>query len=73
MHQCFGKTSFIRWTWWKNYMPKCCICKKNEGKIKIKEGNPAYKGKPICAECQGYRKLLLEDHKKWTLTYSQQS
>ncbi len=43
-------------------MPKCCICKKVEGKIKIKEGNPAYKGKPICTECQGYRKLLLEDH-----------
>ena len=24
------------------------------------DGNPNYKGKPVCAECQGYRKLLKE-------------
>jgi hypothetical protein len=40
-------------------MALCCICKKQEGKIKIKEGNPTYKGKPICKECQDARKLLL--------------
>ncbi len=41
-------------------MVKCCICKLAEGTLKIKEGNPKYKDKPICKECQGYRKLLLE-------------
>ena len=40
-------------------MTLCCICKKVEGKLKIKEGNPKYKGKPICKECQDVRKLLL--------------
>ena len=29
-----------------------------EGKLKITDGNPKYKGKPICKECEGYRKLL---------------
>jgi hypothetical protein len=41
-------------------MAKCCICKIAEGKLKISDGNPKYKGKPICKECQGYRKLLKE-------------
>ena len=41
-------------------MVKCCICKAVEGNLKIKDGNPKYIGKPICKECQGYRKLLQE-------------
>lgn len=41
-------------------MADCCICKVNKATLKINEGNPKYKGKPICKECQGYRKLLLE-------------
>ncbi len=41
----------------------CCICKKTEGKQKINEGNPNYKGKPVCKECQDARKLLLST--KW--------
>ena len=41
-------------------MVVCCICKINSGSLKIKDGNPKYKGKPICKECQGYRKLLQE-------------
>jgi len=41
-------------------MVKCVICKVNEGTLKIKDGNPKYKGKPICKECQEYRKLLQE-------------
>jgi len=41
-------------------MAVCCICKNNEGKLKITDGNPKYKGKPICKECDGYRKLLKE-------------
>ena len=32
---------------------------KIELKLKIKEGNPKYKGKPICKDCQDMRKLLL--------------
>ena len=40
-------------------MVLCCICKKSEGKLKIKEGNPKYKGKSICKDCQDVRKLLL--------------
>jgi len=40
-------------------MVLCSICKKLEGKLKINEGNPKYKGKPICKECQDTRKLLL--------------
>ena len=41
-------------------MPTCCICKGPAASLKIKEGNPKYKAKPVCKECQGYRKLLLE-------------
>lgn len=41
-------------------MAACCICKTNEGNLKIKDGNPKYREKPICRECQGYRKLLQE-------------
>jgi len=41
-------------------MVVCCICKINTGTLKITDGNPKYKGKPICKECQGYRKLLKE-------------
>jgi hypothetical protein len=41
-------------------MVKCCICKIAEAKLKISDGNPKYKDKPICKECQGYRKLLKE-------------
>ena len=41
-------------------MIACCICKINTGTLKIKDGNPKYKGKPICKECQDYRKLLQE-------------
>ena len=41
-------------------MAKCCICKLVEGTLKINDGNPKYKGRPVCKECQGYRKLLLE-------------
>tara|TARA_B110000014_G_C20118626_1_gene591770 strand:+ start:1683 stop:1835 length:153 start_codon:yes stop_codon:yes gene_type:complete len=40
-------------------MVVCCICKKVKGTLKIKEGNPQYKGKDICKECQDARKLLL--------------
>ena len=41
-------------------MVVCCICKIAEGKLKIKEGNKKYVGKPICKECEGYRTLLRE-------------
>ena len=41
-------------------MVVCCICKIAPGTLKIKDGNPAYKGKPLCPECDGYRKLLKE-------------
>ena len=41
-------------------MVVCVICKQNQGILKIKDGNPKYKGKPVCKECQGYRKLLQE-------------
>ena len=44
----------------KNIMVKCCICKLVEATLKITDGNPKYKGKPICKECAGYRKLLKE-------------
>ena len=43
-----------------NLMVVCCICKLVPGTLKITDGNPEYKGRPICAECQGYRKLLKE-------------
>ncbi len=43
-----------------SFMAVCCICKINPGTLKIRDGNPKYKGKPICQECQGYRKLLRE-------------
>ncbi len=41
-------------------MVDCCICKVNKATGKITDGNPKYKGKPICKECAGYRKLLRE-------------
>jgi len=41
-------------------MVVCVICKINQGTLKITDGNPAYKGKPICKECHEYRKLLKE-------------
>lgn len=41
-------------------MVVCCICKINPGTLKITDGNPKYKGKPICKECDGYRKLFKE-------------
>ena len=41
-------------------MAVCCICKIAPGTLKIKDGNPKYKGKPVCKECEGYRKLLRE-------------
>jgi hypothetical protein len=41
-------------------MVVCSICKINQGTLKITDGNPKYKGKPICDECNGYRKLLKE-------------
>ncbi len=39
-------------------MVVCSICKINPGTLKITDGNPKYKGKPICTECNEYRKLL---------------
>jgi len=42
------------------YMVVCCICKINQSTLKITDGNPKYKGKPICKECHEYRKLLKE-------------
>jgi hypothetical protein len=42
------------------FMVVCCICKINPSTLKITDGNPKYKGKPICNECDGYRKLLKE-------------
>jgi len=51
---------FINWTLNSNDMVDCCICKVVPGTLKISDGNPKYKGKPICKECQGYRKLLKE-------------
>ncbi|EGP93997.1 hypothetical protein MY1_1239 [Nitrosarchaeum koreense MY1] len=41
-------------------MVVCVICKINQGTLKITDGNPKYKGKPICKECHEYRKLLKE-------------
>lgn len=41
-------------------MATCCICWGKAGGMKIAEGNPAYYGKPVCKDCQRYRKLLLE-------------
>ncbi len=32
-------------------MVVCCICKIGDGTLKITDGNPKYKGKPICKEC----------------------
>jgi len=34
-------------------MVVCCICKIVPGTLKIKDGNPKYKGKPICKELWG--------------------
>lgn len=39
-------------------MELCCICKVNKASTKIKDGNPKYRGRPVCKECQGYRRLL---------------
>ena len=33
-------------------MVVCCICKIATGTLKIKDGNPKYKGKPVCKECE---------------------
>ena len=44
----------------QNIMVICCICKLVEATSKITDGNPKYRGKPICPECAGYRKLLKE-------------
>ena len=44
----------------QNIMVLCCICKLVAATSKITDGNPKYKGKPICKECAGYRKLLKE-------------
>ena len=41
-------------------MAVCVICKDRPGTIKIKEGNPAYKGKPVCKDCQRHRRLLMD-------------
>ncbi|MFB5607931.1 MAG: hypothetical protein ACE5RI_05795 [Candidatus Nitrosomaritimum yanchengensis] len=41
-------------------MADCCICKVNKATLKIKDGNKKYIGKPVCKECEGYRKLLKE-------------
>lgn len=41
-------------------MAACCICKENPGTIRIKDGNPDYRGKPVCKVCQRYRRLLME-------------
>jgi len=41
-------------------MVVCVICKISQGTLKITDGNPKYKGKPICKECHEYRKLLKE-------------
>lgn len=38
----------------------CVICKENKGTQRIRDGNPAYKGKPVCVLCNKARKLLLE-------------
>jgi len=43
-----------------NIMVECCICKVVPGTLKISDGNPKYKGKPIWSEGAGYRKLLKE-------------
>jgi len=51
---------FINCNLYQNFMVVCCICKIATGTLKISDGNPKYKGKPICKECQGYRKLLKE-------------
>ncbi|MDW7641587.1 MAG: hypothetical protein ACKVN8_03970 [Nitrosarchaeum sp.] len=39
-------------------MVVCVICKLSPGTLKITDGNPSYKGKPICSECSEYRRLL---------------
>lgn len=41
-------------------MALCVICKEKPGTLKIKDGNPAYKGKPVCKDCQRYRRLLMD-------------
>lgn len=41
-------------------MMQCVICKENKGTQRIGNGNPAYKGKPVCAQCNKARKLLLD-------------
>ena len=41
-------------------MANCCICMENPGTLRIKDGNPDYKGKPVCKMCQKYRRLLME-------------
>ncbi|MEO2265583.1 MAG: hypothetical protein ABGW49_06845 [Nitrosopumilus sp.] len=41
-------------------MVVCCICKIATATLKITTGNPKFKGKPVCKECEGYRKLLKE-------------
>ena len=51
---------FINRRFFSLVMVSCCICKQAPGTLKISDGNPKYKGKPICKECQGYRKLLKE-------------
>ena len=44
----------------RDVMANCCICKDNPGTIRIKDGNPDYRGKPVCKVCQRYRRLLME-------------
>ncbi len=41
-------------------MANCVICKDKPGTGRIRNGNPAYKGKPICKQCQRDRRLLME-------------
>lgn len=58
--QVFAATQFLFIMPAPSHMATCCICKGQANSLKITDGNPKYKGKPVCKECQGYRKLLLD-------------
>ncbi len=40
--------------------PRCCICGERAPTLRIQEGNPDYRGKPICRVCKQDRLLLME-------------
>lgn len=41
-------------------MATCCICNAESGTMRINDGNPDYKGKPICKTCKKDRRLLMD-------------